>query len=96
MSPPATYDLRAAYVGYRPVTARRPAGARGPDRHPGLRARSRSGCAAGIEVVGAENPLVPRDEVATTQRVQGDFLEHLPMDRLNDILALQPGSRGER
>src|SRR5206468_10838520 len=41
--------------------------------------------------VGAENLLVPRDEVATTQRVQGDFLERLPVDRLNDILALQPG-----
>ena len=37
------------------------------------------------------NLLVPRDEVVTTQRVQGDFLEHLPVDRLNDLLALQPG-----
>jgi hypothetical protein len=35
--------------------------------------------------------LVPRDEVTTKQRVQGDFLERLPVDRVNDLLALQPG-----
>ncbi len=45
----------------------------------------------GIEVVAAENPLVPRDEVTTKQRVQGDFLERLPIDRVNDLLVLQPG-----
>jgi hypothetical protein len=44
-----------------------------------------------LEVVGAENPLVPRDEVTTKQRVQGDFLERLPIDRVNDVLVLQPG-----
>ena len=44
-----------------------------------------------IEVIVARNPLVPRDEVTTKQRVQGDFLERLPIDRVNELLALQPG-----
>jgi hypothetical protein len=44
-----------------------------------------------ITVVAAENPLVPRDEVTTKQRVDGQMADDLPVDRMDDILALQPG-----
>jgi hypothetical protein len=44
-----------------------------------------------ITVVAAENPLVPRDEVTTKQRIDGQFADALPVDRLNDLLTLQPG-----
>jgi hypothetical protein len=44
-----------------------------------------------ITVVSAENPLVPRDEVTSKQRVSGEFARELPQDRLENLLALQPG-----
>jgi outer membrane receptor for ferrienterochelin and colicin len=44
-----------------------------------------------ITVTAAATPLVPRDEVTTRQRLDGDYVEALPADRINNILALQPG-----
>ena len=44
-----------------------------------------------IAVVAAVNPLVPRDEVTTKQRLDGDYSENLPVDVLNQVLMLQPG-----
>ena len=44
-----------------------------------------------ITVVSRAQPLVPRDEVTTKQRVDGQFAEALPVDNLNQVLVLQPG-----
>ncbi len=44
-----------------------------------------------ITVVSQAQPLVPRDEVTTKQRVDGQFAEALPVDNLNQVLVLQPG-----
>ena len=44
-----------------------------------------------ITVVQETQPLVPRDEVTTKQRVDGQFADQLPVDRLNQVLRLQPG-----
>ena len=44
-----------------------------------------------ITVVAQTQPLVPRDEVTTKQRIDGAFTDNLPVDRLNSVLALQPG-----
>jgi hypothetical protein len=44
-----------------------------------------------ITVIAAVNPLVPRDEVTTKQRLDGDYAKPLPADRISQILALQPG-----
>src|SRR6476469_1621313 len=44
-----------------------------------------------ITVVTETQPLVPRDEVTTKQRVDGAFADALPIDRINDVLKLQPG-----
>ncbi len=44
-----------------------------------------------ITVIAAINPLVPRDEVTTKQRVDGDYTKNLPVDRVARVLALQPG-----
>ena len=41
--------------------------------------------------VAAENPLVPRDEVTTKQRIDGAMTSELPVDRINNVLLLQPG-----
>jgi outer membrane receptor for ferrienterochelin and colicin len=44
-----------------------------------------------ITVVSQTQPLVPRDEVTTRQRLDGQVVKDLPVDRLNNVLALQPG-----
>ncbi len=44
-----------------------------------------------ITVVAAVNPLVPRDEVVTKQRVDGEYTRALPVDRVTAVLSLQPG-----
>jgi hypothetical protein len=89
--PAGTYNLRAAYVGYRPVLARDLRVLAGQTVTQDFTLEVGPVTLREIEVVGAENLLVPRDEVTTRQRVQGDFVQRLPVDRLNDILVLQPG-----
>ena len=44
-----------------------------------------------ITVVSAANALVPRDEVTTKQRLNGEYTEALPVDRIAEALVLQPG-----
>jgi carboxypeptidase family protein/TonB-dependent receptor-like protein len=44
-----------------------------------------------ITVVAQTQPLVPRDEVTTKQRIDGQFADKLPVDRINQVLQLQPG-----
>lgn len=44
-----------------------------------------------ITIQAAQNELVPRDAVTTKQNVQGDFADQLPVDRISNVLALQPG-----
>lgn len=88
--PAGVYSVRFAYIGYKAV------------RVEGLRIISgqtitldRSLEATNVELqeitVSAENPLVPRDQVATKQLIDGTFTNNLPVDRLGAVFALQPG-----
>jgi hypothetical protein len=83
--------VRAIFVGYRPVEVRDLRVLAGQTVTLDFSLESTPLRLEEIEVIAAQNPLVPRDEVTTKQRIQGDFLEHLPVDRVNDLLALQPG-----
>ena len=44
-----------------------------------------------ISVVTAYNVLVPRDEVTTKQRIEGGYVDRLPVDRLVEVIAMEPG-----
>ncbi len=44
-----------------------------------------------ITVTAATNPLVPRDEVTTKQRIDGQATQNLPVDRVDAVVLLQPG-----
>ena len=44
-----------------------------------------------ITVTAAKNALVPRDVVTTKQTITGDGVSKLPVDRIQQALALQPG-----
>ena len=88
--PAGSIDLVAAFVGYRPV------------RVTGLRilagqtitqdfSLEQQAVDIGELEVTAENPLVPRDAVTTKQVISGDYTAALPVDRIANVLALQPG-----
>jgi hypothetical protein len=89
--PAGTWTVRAVYLGHRPVEVR------------GLRILADQTLTRDftltpaplqlreIVVVAVENPLVPRDEVTSKQRIDGGFARDLPIDRVNELLALQPG-----
>lgn len=89
--PAGAVAIRAAYIGYRPVEIRdlRLLADQTTTQDFTLAAaplRLRE-----LVVVAADNPLVPRDEVTSKQRVSGEFARDLPVDRLQSLLALQPG-----
>ena len=86
---PAT--VRAVFVGYRPVEVRDLRVLAGQTTTLDFALESSPVQLQSIEVIAAENPLVPRDEVTTKQRAQGDFIQRLPIDRVNDLLTLLPG-----
>jgi len=92
--PAGPVTVRAAFVGYRPVEIRNLRVLAGQTVTQDFALESHPVQLQTLEVIGADNPLVPRDEVTTKQRVQGDFLERLPIDRVNDVLVLQPGVVG--
>jgi hypothetical protein len=89
--PAGVWDVRAIFLGYGPVEAR------------GLRILADQTITQDftltsmplqlqdIMVVAAENLLVPRDEVTTKQRIDGQVADDLPVDRISELFALQPG-----
>lgn len=88
--PAQTVTMRAAFIGYRAVRAEgvRILGGQTVTQDFALQASTIE--LQDIAVVSTQ-PLVPRDEVATKQRVDGDFTDQLPVDRINQVLTLQPG-----
>lgn len=88
--PAGTYAMRAAFIGYRAV---RSEGVRVLAGQTG--SQDFSLAATTVELpdltVSTTQPLVPRDEVTTKQRISGEFTAALPVDRINEVLALQPG-----
>jgi len=88
--PSGTVIMRAAFIGYRAVRAE------------GIRVLAGQTItqdfalqATTVEVqeiaVQSTQPLVPRDEVTSKQRVDGSFTDKLPVDRIAQVLTLQPG-----
>jgi outer membrane receptor for ferrienterochelin and colicin len=89
--PAGSIDLIGQFVGYKPV------------RVTGLRILSGQTITQDfaleqtavelteISVQAAVNALVPRDAVTTKQVINGEYTEKLPVDRIGDVIALQPG-----
>ena len=89
--PAGTYDVRAAFIGYRPVEVRALRILADQTITQNFTLQRAPLQLREITVVAAANVLVPRDEVTSKQRVSGEFSRELPQDRLADLLALQPG-----
>lgn len=89
--PAGVINIRVQYVGYRPTEL---AGVRissGQTITQDVSLEATAVTVTDIVVVEAKNALVPRDQVTTKQGVSGDFAAALPIDRVNNVLALQPG-----
>jgi hypothetical protein len=89
--PAGTVDLRAVFVGYKGVQANALRVLAGQTMTQDFVLEQSPLQIEEITAIAADNPLVPRDAVTTKQVVQGDFVNKLPVARLQDILTLQPG-----
>jgi hypothetical protein len=88
--PSGAVAMRAAFIGYRAVRAEgvRILGGQTITQDFALQAST-----VQLEDISVQTtqPLVPRDEVTTKQRIDGDFSRSLPVDRISQVLTLQPG-----
>jgi hypothetical protein len=88
--PTGTYTMLAVYIGFQPAEVRN------------VRVLSDQTLTVDIALQGAvrlgeitvtvqQNPIVPRDQVATKSIVSGATVQALPIDNLRQVLAVQPG-----
>ena len=89
--PAGTVSVRATYVGFKPLQQD---GARilsGQTLTVDFTLEATPVQLAEITVTAVRNALVPRDVVSTKQIITGDMVQKLPVDRIQQALALQPG-----
>jgi hypothetical protein len=89
--PAGTYSVRAAFIGYKSTQVDGVRVLAGQTITVDIQLEQTAVQIQEITVVTQTQPLVPRDEVTTKQRIDGAFTSNLPVDRLNSVLALQPG-----
>ena len=89
--PSSTVSVRAAFIGYKSTQVDGVKILAGQTGTVDIQLEATAVEIQEITVVSQTQPLVPRDEVTTKQRVDGAFAEALPVDNLNEVLQLQPG-----
>jgi carboxypeptidase family protein/TonB-dependent receptor-like protein len=89
--PAGPVAIQARYIGFRPVEVRDLRILAGQTITQDFALEPQPIELEEIRVMAADNPLVPRDEVTTKQRAEGEYVDRLPIDRLTQALALEPG-----
>jgi outer membrane receptor for ferrienterochelin and colicin len=89
--PASTVAVRAAFIGYKSTQVEGVKVLAGQTITVDVQLEQTAVEIQEITVVTQTQPLVPRDEVTTKQRVDGQFADNLPVDRINEVLRLQPG-----
>ncbi len=89
--PASTISVRAAFIGYKSTQVDGVKVLAGQTGTVDIQLEQTPVEIVEITVVSQTQPLVPRDEVTTKQRVDGQFADALPVDNLNQVLQLQPG-----
>ncbi len=89
--PVSTISLRASFIGYKRTEVAGLKVLAGQTMTQDIQLESSPVVVEDITIVGADQPLVPRDQVTTKHIIDGDFSEALPADRVNNVLLLQPG-----
>lgn len=83
--------VRAQYIGYAPSEVRNVRVFAGQTMTVNLALEQRAIEVGGITVSVEQNPIVPRDQVASKSIVAGDLIVGLPVYQANEALRLQPG-----
>jgi outer membrane receptor protein involved in Fe transport len=89
--PAGTYSVRAAFIGYKSTQVDGVKALAGQTSTVDIQLEQTAVQIQEITVVTQTQPLVPRDEVTSKQRLDGEVVAKLPVDRINNVLALQPG-----
>jgi hypothetical protein len=89
--PSGTYNVRAAFIGYKSTQVDGVKVLAGQTLTVDIQLEQTAVQIQEITVVTQTQPLVPRDEVTSKQRIDGEFTSKLPVDRINNVLTLQPG-----
>jgi len=89
--PAGSVDVTAQFVGYKPVRITGLRISAGQTVTQDFALEQQAVDIGEIEVTAAVNALVPRDAVTTKQTITGDYAEKLPVDRIQNVIALQPG-----
>jgi hypothetical protein len=89
--PAGTYGIRGAFIGYKSTQVDGVRVLAGQTITVDIQLEQTAVQIQEITVVTQTQPLVPRDEVTSRQRLDGEVVKDLPADRLNQVLALQPG-----
>ena len=89
--PAGVRAVRAQYIGYAPAEVRNVRVLAGQTMTVNLTLEQRAIEVTGITITVQENPIVPRDQVASKTIYQGDIIDDLPLDNLNELGRLQPG-----
>ena len=82
--PVGSVNVRAAFVGYKRSEAQGVRVLAGQTQTVDLQLESVAVEVEAITVTAQTQPLVPRDEVTTKQRIDGAYTNALPLDRLNN------------
>ena len=88
--PAGTYTLMAVYIGFQPNEVRnvRVLADQTLTVNFGLQSAVELGA---ITVTVQQNPIVPRDQVATKSIITGTLVADMPVDNVRQVLSLQPG-----
>jgi hypothetical protein len=89
--PAGTISVRAAFIGYKSTQVDGVKVLAGQTITVDIQLEQTAVQIQEITVVTQTQPLVPRDEVTSKQRIDGEFTRNLPTDRISTVLALQPG-----
>jgi hypothetical protein len=89
--PAGSYDLRAAFVGYRPKEITGVRVLSGQTVTQDIVLEQTAVEIQELTVVAADVALVPRDQVTSKQLIDGAYTDKLPVDNLTNVFALQPG-----
>ncbi|MEO8201037.1 MAG: TonB-dependent receptor [Gemmatimonadota bacterium] len=89
--PSGTVDIRAAFIGYKATLATGVRVSAGQTVTQDIQLESNPIGLDTLTVTVSRIPLVPRDQVTSKQRIDGDYSMSLPIDRVTSIIAVQPG-----
>jgi len=84
--PASTVAVRAAFIGYKSTQVEGVKVLAGQTITVDVQLEQTAVELQEITVVTQTQPLVPRDEVTTKQRVDGQFADNLPVDRIEQVL----------